>query len=65
MALLEILLKPLLNAQKEVGREEGIEIGEARANAEMEAWKERQLAAGVRFVEIDDDSDENPSSSDQ
>ena len=59
MALLETLLKPLLNAQLEAGIEmgkaegkaEGEAHGRSEANAEFEAWKARQRAAGVRFVE--------------
>ena len=75
MALLEILMKPLLDAQleagielgrkegKEEGREEGREAGEAQgrsqANAEFEAWKERQRAAGAVFFD-DDELPEDP-----
>ncbi len=47
MALLEILMRPLLNAQLEAG----IEIGKKEGKKEFEAWKERQRAAGVQFVE--------------
>ena len=47
IALLEILMKPLLDAQREAGREEG----EAAAKAQFEAWKARQRAAGVEFVD--------------
>ena len=80
MALLEILLKPLLDAQREVGFEigyaegyergyaEGYERGYARgyaeATAKFEVWKERQRAAGARFVEFDYDSIIKPSASD-
>ena len=70
MALLEILMRPLLNAQREagieIGREEGKAEGEvqgrSRANAEFEVWKERQRAAGVEFVDDDDEpeSDQSP-----
>ena len=54
MALLEILMKPLLDAQREAGRSE--------ANAEFEEWKKRQRAAGVAFVDDDDEpeSDQSP-----
>ena len=54
MALLEILMKPLLDAQREAGREEG----EATAKARFEAWKARQRAAGVKFAddELHDDA---------
>ena len=41
--VLEFLLKPLLNAQREAGRSE--------AKAQFEAWKARQRAAGVEFVD--------------
>ena len=63
MALLEILMKPLLDAQleagieigKQEGRAEGKAEGEATAKAaakaQFEAWKERQRAAGVEFVD--------------
>ena len=50
MALLETLLKPLLDAQREAGRSE--------SNAEFEEWKKRQRAAGVEFV--DDELPKNP-----
>ena len=48
--VLEFLFKPLLDAQRESGRSE--------ANAEFEAWKARQRAAGVKFVddELPDDT---------
>lgn len=55
MALLEILMKPLLDAQREAGREE--------AKAEFEAWKARQRAAGVKFADdelYDDAPQEHP-----
>ncbi len=52
MALLEILMRPLLNAQLEAG----IEIGKK----EFEAWKERQRAAGVQFVEHDEQPQDPP-----
>ncbi len=59
MALLEILMRPLLNAQREAGREEGEAAGReegkaaatAAATAQFEAWKARQQAAGVQFVD--------------
>lgn len=54
MALLEILMKPLLDAQREAGREE--------AKAEFEAWKARQRAAGVRFSEEEDEPENDESS---
>ena len=58
MGLLEILMRPLLDAQREAGRSE--------ANAEFEAWKERQRAAGVEFVDDDDEPErDNPPSDDQ
>ena len=55
MALLEILMKPLLDAQREAGREE--------AEAEFEKWKAKQRAAGAQFV--DDDSVESPPDEDE
>ena len=66
MALLEILMRPLLNAQREagieIGREEGKAEGEvqgrSRANAEFEVWKERQRAAGVEFVDDEPPKDQ-------
>ena len=62
MALLEILMRPLLDAQREAGREEGHAAGEAAGEAtakeQFEAWKARQRAAGVEFV--DDDLPEEP-----
>ena len=53
MALLEILMKPLLDAQLEAGIEIGKQEGRAEGRAEFEAWKERQRAAGVEFVDDD------------
>ena len=55
MALLETLLRPLLNAQLEAG----IEKGKAEGKKEFEAWKARQRASGVHFVE-DDPADADP-----
>ena len=55
MALLETLLKPLLDAQREAGR--------AEAEAEFEVWKARQRAAGVKFV--DDEPTEPPPDEDE
>ena len=68
MALLEILMKPLLDAQLEAGIEIGKQEGKAEVTKEFEAWKERQRAAGVEFVDDDDyDEPENcePPASDQ
>ena len=68
MALLETLLKPLLNAQRaageQIGEVRGQERGRAEANAEFEAWKQRQRDAGVDFVE-DEGSAEEPSNSER
>ena len=64
MALLETLLKPLLNAQREAGRTEGKVEGRAEGKAEFEAWKARQRAAGVQFVD-DDTPPEDPPESEQ
>ena len=62
MALLEILMKPLLDAQREAGREEG----QAAAKAQFEAWKARQRAAGIQFSEEEDEPEnDEPSPSDQ
>ncbi len=47
MSLTRTLIKPLLNAQHQKGREEA----EAEKDAQFEEWKRRQEAAGVRFVE--------------
>ena len=62
MALLEILMRPLLNAQREAGREEGEAAGKAAAtaaaDAQFEAWKERQRAAGVEFVDDEPPKDQ-------
>lgn len=76
MALLEIVLKPLLDAQLEagieLGKQEGRAEGEARAKAaakaQFEAWKERQRAAGVEFVDdadYDEPENEEPPASGQ
>ena len=58
MAILEILMKPLLDAQLEAGIEIGKKEGKAEVTKEFEAWKERQRAAGVEFV--DDDGYDEP-----
>ena len=70
MALLENLLKPLLNAQREAGieigraegeaqgRAEGEAQGRAEANAQFEAWKASQRAAGVQFAYGDPTEDQ-------
>ena len=62
MALLEILMRPLLNAQREAGREEGEAAGKAAATAvakaQFEAWKERQRSAGVEFVDDEPPKDQ-------
>ena len=60
MALLETLLKPLLDAQLEAGIEIGKRTGKAEVTKEFEAWKERQRAAGVEFVD-DHDGHVDPS----
>ena len=52
MGLLEILMKPLLKAQWQAGHEEG--------KAQFEAWKARQRAAGVKFVDDDELPDHTP-----
>ena len=63
MALLETLLKPLLDAQREAGIEIGKKEAKAAVQKEFEAWKERQRAAGVEFV--DDESPEDPTKAEQ
>lgn len=50
MPLLEKLLKPLLDAQYEKGYEIGYQQGLEIAAKKIEAWKERQRAAGVSFA---------------
>ena len=68
MALLEILMRPLLNAQREAGREEGVAAGEAAATAaataQFEAWKARQRSAGAVFFD-DDELPEDPPNAEQ
>ncbi len=54
--VLEFLLKPLLKAQWQAG----YEIGYVEAKARFEAWKARQRAAGVKFVD-DDTPQKRPS----
>lgn len=57
MALLEFLMKPLLDAQLEAG----IEIGRKEEKKEFETWKARQRAAGVEFIDDDEpESDQSP-----
>ena len=53
--VLKFLLKPLLKAQWQAGYEEG----RAAAEARFEAWKARQRAASVEFVD-DDMTQEHP-----
>ena len=58
MSIVEIMLKPLLDAQlrkgEAIGREEGEAIGraegEAAAEARFQEWKERQMTQGVVFA---------------
>ena len=73
--VLEFLLKPLLKAQWQAGYEIGMKESKAAASAEasaaanaaattaakarFEAWKARQRAAGVKFVD-DDLPDDTP-----
>ncbi len=65
--VLEFLFKPLLKAQWQAGYEIGFEESKAAANAaastatktRIEAWKARQRAAGVEFVD-DDELPEGP-----
>ena len=45
--VLEFLFKPLLKAQWQAG----YEIGMKESKARFEAWKARQRAAGVKFVD--------------
>ena len=59
MSIVEIMLKPLLNAQLEKGKAEGkvegkVE-GEAEAEARFQQWKERQIAQGVVFADEDEE----------
>ena len=61
-AMLEKLLKPLLNAQREAGEKIGEARGRAEANAEFEAWKARQRDAGVAFVDEDNPTEIPPAS---
>ena len=58
MALLEILMRPLLNAQLEAGIEIGKKEAKAVVQQEFEAWKERQRAAGVQFVDDEPPTDQ-------
>lgn len=55
MHLLETILKPIIRAQREdawqQGEARGEARGEAQAEARFQAWKERQEAAGVQFIE--------------
>ena len=65
MSIVEIMLKPLLNAQLEKGKAEGkVEgkaEGEATAEARFQEWKERQIAQGVVFADDDEgERAENP-----
>ena len=68
MALLEILMKPLLDAQLEagieIGKEKGIEIGKEEgieeSKKEFEAWKARQRAAGAVFLDDDELPEDQP-----
>ena len=55
--VLEFLFQPLLKAQWQAG----YEIGYAEAKkAQFEAWKARQRAAGVKFVDDDELPDHTP-----
>ena len=59
MALLEFLMKPLLDAQLEAGIEIGRKEGREEEKKEFETWKSRQRAAGAVFLD-DDDLPEDP-----
>ena len=59
--VLEFLFKPLLKAQWQAGYEIGMKESKAAAKARFEAWKARQRAADVQFVD-DDPPPENPPS---
>ena len=67
MSIVEIMLKPLLNAQfrkgKAIGKERGRAEGEAAADARFQEWKERQIAQGVVFA--DDEEEEQTRNSGQ
>ena len=56
--VLEFLFKPLLKAQWQAGYEIGMKESKIAAKARAEAWKARQRAAGVKFVddELPDDT---------
>lgn len=55
MSIVEIMLKPLLNAQLRKGEAIGMERGEAEAEARFQQWKERQIAQGVVFADEDEE----------
>ena len=55
MSIVEIMLKPLLNAQLRKGEAIGREEGEAAAEARFQEWKERQIARGVVFADEDEE----------
>ena len=59
MSLKEKIMKPLMDAQFEKGKEEGIKIGTASTSAKYEAWKARQEAAGVIFAPDPEDTPED------
>ena len=69
MALLEFLMKPLLDAQLEagieIGRKEGKEEGREEERKEFETWKARQRAAGVEFIDDDEPESDHPPTRDQ
>ena len=73
MSIVEIMLKPLLDAQlrkgeaigraegeaigEAIGREEGRAEGEAAAEARFQEWKEQQMAQGVVFAEEEEEEE--------
>ena len=73
MSIVEIMLKPLLDAQlrkgeaigraegeaigEAIGREEGRAEGEAAAEARFKEWKEQQMAQGVVFAEEEEEEE--------
>ena len=51
MALLEIIIRPLLKAQHEAGRELGHEQGQSETEQAYQEWIRRQREAGAKFNE--------------
>lgn len=52
--LTDKFVRPLIEQYREEGREEGIEVGEARANRKWETWYRNRIEAENRGIPFDE-----------